>query len=576
MGAKCLIENQICANQTCSNRGQCIPLNGNFKWKCMCKDMNSGEQCQLSASKIIVSFDKNIDLTSTILIHFITVQNMNPPKRTTTFKKLFVSQRSFIIRWSLPFHLVFLEINKKYFLTLMQKIYIESSIITTHVQPSHQCLSINHLFNESFTKLHIFQRVKYYHLPCQESIELSCFYDDMHLCLCQQINQNRVANCFEFDHEQQSICPQRNLCQNGGKCYQENSICSRITLCQCESCFYGSFCELNTHVYSLSLDAILAFRILPNVNLTNQPSTVIISLVITIIIVILGLINGTLSLITFKNASTRESGCGIYLLCSSMSTILIMFFFLFKYLIVLLSQIGLITNYSFLIVQCYPSDFLLKSSFIIEQWLTAFVSIERATITIQGFQFKKTQAKFIAKWVICISIVVTIVTNIHDPLYRELFKENDYEEQRYWCTVNYSTDFLRIYNMIIHIIHFICPFLINLISAIIIIVVKTRTQIALDKRQQTNQRRKILFKQIQQHRNLLIGPCVLTILGIPRLITSFTTSCMKSMNDFWFFLLGYYISLIPSSLTFILFVLPSSTYKQAFQKAMTQYRKVFF
>ena len=82
--------------------------------------------------------------------------------------------------------------------------------------------------------------------------------------------------------------------------------------------------------------------------------------------------------------------------------------------------------------------------------------------------------------------------------------------------------------------------------------------------------KKVLMKQMQQHKNLLIAPCVLTILGIPRLIMSFTSSCMTSNKDLWFYLLGYYISLIPSLLTFTIFVLPSSTYKQAFRTAISR------
>ncbi len=50
---------------------------------------------------------------------------------------------------------------------------------------------------------------------------------------------------------------------------------------------------------------------------------------------------------------------------------------------------------------------------------------------------------------------------------------------------------------------------------------------------------------------------------------------MKSTSDSWLFLLGYFISLIPPLLTFILFVLPSKTYKETFRKAINQYRNLF-
>ena len=49
---------------------------------------------------------------------------------------------------------------------------------------------------------------------------------------------------------------------------------------------------------------------------------------------------------------------------------------------------------------------------------------------------------------------------------------------------------------------------------------------------------------------------------------------MKSTSNSWLFLLGYFLSLIPPLLTFILFVLPSTTYKQIFKKAINQYRNM--
>jgi hypothetical protein len=208
------------------------------------------------------------------------------------------------------------------------------------------------------------------------------------------------------------------------------------------------------------------------------------------------------------------------------------------------------------------------------QWLTAFVAIERAFIMIKGVYFDKKKFKSLAKWAILALILMTIVTNIHDPIYRRLSEEignDDDDEDRLWCLVKYPSDVIRTIDLIINILHFIIPFIINVISALIIIFKGTRQQAAVQKKKEY---REVLNVQFQQHKNLLIGPCVLIILGIPRLIISFTSGCMKSTSDSWLFLLGYFISLIPSLLTFILFVLPSKTYKETFRKAINQYRNL--
>ena len=119
--------------------------------------------------------------------------------------------------------------------------------------------------------------------------------------------------------------------------------------------------------------------------------------------------------------------------------------------------------------------------------------------------------------------MISTLTHLPDPFYRTLFYENtDDDDQRIWCIVKYPS-FIHIIN----ILHLILPFLINLISAIVIIVMSTRKQAAVKKNKKYRQ---ILSEQIEQHRNLLIGPCVLVLLGIPRLIIAFSSACHKILN----------------------------------------------
>ena len=138
--------------------------------------------------------------------------------------------------------------------------------------------------------------------------------------------------------------------------------------------------------------------------------------------------------------------------------------------------------------------------------------------------------------------------------------------KRTWCIVRYSSG-LQTYNYIIHIIHFFGPFIINLVSSITLIIKTSRQQANLH----TKKRYKdILQEQIQDHRHLLIAPFVLVILAIPRLIIIFVSKCMKSANEAWLFLIGYFISFIPSMLTFVVFILPSKFYKKELKKSVVQ------
>ena len=71
-----------------------------------------------------------------------------------------------------------------------------------------------------------------------------------------------------------------------------------------------------------------------------------------------------------------------------------MIIFILKYFILLFTQIGLINNRLFLIIQCRSIDFILKFNITSNEWLTAFVAIERAFIVIKGINFNKNKSKF--------------------------------------------------------------------------------------------------------------------------------------------------------------------------------------
>jgi hypothetical protein len=337
----------------------------------------------------------------------------------------------------------------------------------------------------------------------------------------------------------------------------------------CTECFYGRQCQFTTKGFGLSLDAILGYQILPHMRLRRQLSTIKISMALTAIMFALGIVNGILSLITFRVKQVQEVGCGIYLLSSSINSIFTISMFALKFCILLLSQMGSINNQSFLYIQCILVDFLLRICLSLDQWLNACVAMERTVTVFQGAKFNKKMSKQVAKWVICVVILVVISSFIHDPIHRKLIKDNDTEEQRIWCIVTYSSE-VNIFNSIVNILHFFIPFLINVFSAIFIIV-KVARQRALMRPRQTY--REHLLEQIREHKHLVLSSCLLILLAIPRVVISFMSSCMKSARDPWLYLLAYFISFAPPMLTFVVFVLPSKSYTAAFSKSLQQCRR---
>ncbi|CAF1548192.1 unnamed protein product, partial [Adineta steineri] len=577
-GSQCLFQSRVChsnENLTCLNGGKCIPTDehivSNKKFKCICQKGFSGVRCEIIDNEINLSFHENIDLSQSILVHFIQVFNGPPPINGSTYQMIPVNKRTVTLYWSYPFHIVFAELdNKNYYLILVQNMYHQSRRINREIQLKDHCPHINEIFRQTL-HYHPLRRIKYYHKPCQNpSLNLSCFYDDNHFCLCNYFGQQRIANCFEFDSKKKFDCSGRSNCQNEAQCLQDRFTCPQTSICVCRPCFYGTLCQFSAQGFGLSLDDILGYQIQPHITIKHQPFVIQLSIILTMIITIIGLINSILSFMTFNNKEIYQIGCGIYLLTISIITLFTIILFALKFWILLIAQMMYITNDSFLKIQCISIDFLLRIGINMDRWLSACVAIERVISVIKGTSFDKNKSKKMAKFIILILFILNISTNIHDPIHRHLIKDNDNEnDKRIWCIITYSSPF-RIYNKIMNLCHFFVPFIINLISGPLIILVTAR-QRKIIRIQESY--RKILKKQIQEHKHLLISSISLILLAMPHLIIYFVSNCMSSINHPWPFLIGYFISFIPSILTFPVFITPSTSYKQHFLKTYERYKR---
>ncbi|CAF4510148.1 unnamed protein product, partial [Rotaria sp. Silwood2] len=178
-GPRCYLKRIPCRSDSCMNDGVCVLSDVHFtqnKVTCIYQNGFSGPKYQFRHTNISITFRK-VTIPSIIFVHFIEGFDKNEykvtlPIRTTTFKKIPVYQDSVIIYRNAPFHILFAELNKNYYLILLQEKRIRSGRISTEVIPSHRCLSVNELFDTSFLSLHILRRIKYYHIPCQERSNL--------------------------------------------------------------------------------------------------------------------------------------------------------------------------------------------------------------------------------------------------------------------------------------------------------------------------------------------------------------------------------------------------------------------
>jgi hypothetical protein len=451
--------------------------------------------------------------------------------------------------------------DQSYYLAVLQ--HDRKDNISTSVSPNQRCKSITELLNFRMLAFPEIRRVKQYHILCQTRLNLMCFFDEYYMCLC---TLDRHANCFKFDHTPIK-CQLNNHCQNEGTCLQFDPVCQFETTCICTDCFYGDRCQYYAKGIGLTLDDILRYAIRPNTTVDDQSSIVKWSSALTIIMFVATFINSVLSMITFATKESRAVGCGLYLLASSITSLLTMSIFILKFWFLILTQIHTSVSNSVLQKGCVSIEFILKVCLYTDNWLNACVALERSITVYKEVNFKKMLSKRIARWIIIILPLIIAVSIIHEPLNRDIFEDKD--EKRFWCVFHYSSS-IHIYNTIILIFHTVGPFCINLFSSLFIILRGTRRRAVVQRRQTFRQH---LRKQFKGHKNLIIGPIILVVLVLPRLMISFLSGCVKVSHNAWLYLLGYFVSFIPSMSIFFVFVLPSKFYRKQFKESIQFIRR---
>ena len=564
-GPRCILSS-ACRENPCQNNGQCVPDDYQISpsaFKCICKGTFSGRLCEEQDTRVDVLFQDN-DIFQSLFLHFITIQSDNNPLITTASAKIAFNQNIATVYMPIAFNLIFVQIMSEYYLAFLQVNSSRLDRIALERKSFKHCSSIQQLFNQEILDWHLLHRVKLYHTICQSRIQLSCFYDnEAYMCLC---NADRHANCFPFDFNKTSVCSGRTVCENDAQCLQDRPTCPPSTMCICTECFYGGKCQFTTKGFSLSLDVILGYQIHPHLSIVDQSTAVKVSIAVAIIMLLTGLLNSLLSGMTFHSRKLRQVGCGLYLFTLSIMSSVSAAMFTLKLFLLIILQISQTNNHTFLSAYCFSGDFLLQSLLTSGDWLTACVAIERGFTAFRGAKFNQKRSIQVARWIIITVLLISFISMVHDPIHRQLI--NDEQEQRIWCIVRYSSG-MKIYNSIVQIIHFIIPFLVNLISALVIILTIARTHSTARKNQTYQQ---YLRQEFQQQKHLIISPLILVLLALPRLIISFLSGCMKSTRDPWLFLFGYFISFIPPLLTFIVFIWPSESYKKEFSTIIRHHR----
>jgi hypothetical protein len=305
-----------------------------------------------------------------------------------------------------------------------------------------------------------------------------------------------------------------------------------------------------------------------------------------------GLINSVLSFLTFRSQDLQKIGCGMYLLASSITSLVTVSMFTFKFWFVVLTQINVSTSLSVLRGGCVSIEPILKLFLYSDGWLNACVAVERAVLVFKGVNFDKKKSQHFARRIIVILPFCIISTLVHELVYRKLFEyqtgtdeidvdktvgnnkyvknTNEGTTERYvWCITRYSSS-IQDYNTAILFFHLVAPFITNLFSALFIIFGAAR-QRSVARTDHTF--REHIREQLSEHKQLIVSPLVLLVLSIPRLIISLLPGCVKTSENLWLYLSAYFISFTPSMLIFLIFVVPSDLYMKTFKESFSSGRQ---
>ncbi|CAF1254686.1 unnamed protein product [Adineta steineri] len=557
----------VCPTDFCENNGRCVVIDERMidkSYMCFCSEQFSGARCQNVKHRIDISL-KNIETPLYLLAYIYTrISFERLPPRFVILRKMTMFQTSITLYSEALFLMIIVKIDNRYYLAVLQK--FESSNIVTSISPAQRCVSIHELLPTRLSSLPRIQRLKSYHIPCQDHVNLQCFVDEFYMCLC---TEERHSNCFPLEYQQTFACEDDVYCENGGTCLKDRRICFYNILCVCNDCFFGDRCQFYAKGIGLTLDDLLRYEIRPNSTLNDQSLVVKLSAVSVMILFLIGLLNSFFGYLVFHNRNCRKVASGIYLRLSSIISILVVSMLIIKFWFVTYTYMNLSLNRKILQIGCLLLEPMLRFFLHMSNWLNTCVGVDRAMAVFQGTNFDKKRSRCIARWIICLLPFLILSSMIYEFIHRDLF--DDYEERRVWCVVRYSKS-IELYTNIVQYFHFIAPFLANLISAIFIIVYITRLKTTVQSQFSSQQQ---LLNQINQHKQLVISPIILAILLFPRFLVSLLSTCIKSSQNPWLYLFGYFVSFIPSSFIFVIFVLPSTFYRKEFIKTITTWRQRF-
>jgi len=316
--------------------------------------------------------------------------------------------------------------------------------------------------------------------------------------------------------------------------------------------------------YTLTIDSIISPAILTDVSLLQQPLLIKILILVVVFICIFGLFSNYCSMIVFVHPNIQAYGFGKYFVALTICNQIGIIMFLCRFIYLVVSQIILIENHLFLLTSCAIFDSIVQYPFSVSNWLMTCIACERLMMVIKGFNFNKWESVRVSKVVKRCLFLLLLLTFIPQIFNRQLIN-NPQIEKRLLCVIQFRYTWLRIYEIIINFFRDIIPFIINIISAILLLKFFSRKKLRARKRIYTESELPLFFsQQFYRHKHLIISPLIMVILKLPMIVVLMILKCFPTEKQMYVALICYILTLLPATVTFFIFIHPSTTYYKIF------------
>ena len=294
--------------------------------------------------------------------------------------------------------------------------------------------------------------------------------------------------------------------------------------------------------------------------------------------------NNSCGYVTFNRPKVLLVGAGHYLRIVSIVNQIAVLVLLLKLLHLVLSLKSYIVHQLTNTILCKVLSYLVVCSSRISYWLMGMIAVERVYVTwyLTGTWLKTPR---IAKRIIATIIVAIIVCDVHELIFYQSIddpKSLDTNNST-WCVTSYPSA-VNTYNQVNVILNYILPFLINLLSTIILIILIVRRRTKAKKNVYTTpttnirSRFRVYLDLLKKYKELILPPSVTMLpqlFSLPQFILSFSFACQEFKLAWQRYLLivAFFITYLPQVFLYKLYISPSTFYTEEFH-ATNLYKRI--